>query len=502
MAAQPAPSVLATVTGLHPATVGGARRVAYLLSILLLGETAAMAAPLAVAIFYGDGRDIESFATTMFAAGALGAIGLVAFRTDLRGLTRHDGIAVVALGWLMVCVIGSIPFVLEGQLGPLNAWFETTSGFTGTGASVIPDVEAMPRGLLFWRCFTHWLGAMGFLVSFVALLPLLGIGAMQLYRAEAPGLEVDRLRPRISSTARILWTIYLTLSVSLTILLLLGGMDWYDALCQMFGAIGTGGFSTRNTSIGWWHSAYIDWVIVLFLWLSSTNFSLYWFLATGKPGRFFRDAEWRFYTAVLVCSSFFIAALVWATSTVSANQAIRDAFFTVVSLASTTGFVTADYEKWLPAAQFILFLLLFMGGCAGSTAGAMKVIRVLLFGKQAAHEFFRTMHPYSVTKLRLNGGVVTNEMMRSVSAFMGLYLAVYVVSVSIVSLTGVDFATALSAAATAMGGVGPGLGDVGPMDNYLWMAPAAKLTLMFDMLAGRLELVTLMLMLTPAFWRR
>ena len=502
MAARPAPSVVASVTGLHPATVGGARRVAFLLSILLLGETLSMTAPLAVAIIYGDGRDIESFATTMFITGAVGAIAFFLFRTDLKSLTRHDGIAVVALGWLTVCLFGSIPFVLEGQLGWLNAWFETVSGFTGTGSSVIPDIEAMPRGLLFWRCFTHWLGAMGFLVSFVALLPLLGIGAMQLYRAEAPGLEVDRLRPRISSTARILWTIYLTLSVSLTVLLLLGGMDWFDALCNMFAAIGTGGYSTKNTSIGWWHSAYIDWVITLFLWLSATNFSLYWFLATGRPGRFFKDAEWRFYTIVLLCSSFFIAAVVWATSTVSATQAIRDAFFTVVSLASTTGFVTADYEKWAPVTQFILFMLLFMGGCAGSTAGAMKAIRVLLFGKQAAHEFFRTMHPYGVTRIRLNGSPVTGEMMRSVSAFMGLYLAVYVVSVAIVSWTGADFATAMSAAATAMGGVGPGLGDVGPMDNFLWMAPAAKIVLTFDMLAGRLELVTLMMMATPAFWRR
>jgi trk system potassium uptake protein TrkH len=502
MAAKPAPSLVATVTGLHPATVGGARRVAFLLSILLLGETAAMTAPLVVAIIYGAPRDIESFATTMFITGALGAVGFVTLRTGLRDLTRHDGIAVVALGWLMVCLFGAIPYVLEGQLGPLDAWFETVSGFTGTGASTIPDVEAMPRGLLFWRCYTHWLGAMGFLVAFVALLPLLGIGAMQLYRAEAPGLEVDRLRPRISSTARILWTIYLTLSVALTVLLLFGGMDWYDALCQMFAAIGTGGFSTKNTSIGWWHSAYIDWVIVLFLWLSSTNFSLYWFLVSGRPGRFFRDAEWRFYTGVLVCSSFFIAAVVWATSTVSANQAIRDAFFAVVSLASTTGFVTADYEKWAPVTQFILFMLLFMGGCAGSTAGAMKAIRVLLFGEQAAHEFFRSMHPYGVTKVRLNGSPVTGEMMRSVSAFMGLYLGVYVVSVAIVSLTGPDFATAMSAVATAMGGVGPGLGDVGPMDNFLWMAPAAKIVLTFNMLAGRLELVTLMVMLTPAFWRR
>jgi trk system potassium uptake protein TrkH len=494
--------LIPNVAGIHPSTLGGMRRIAYLLSALLLAATATMVAPLAVAAGYGEPHTVGAFATTMFIGAAAGTTGFFVFHTDISGLTRHDGLAVVCLGWLMVCLIGSLPYVLDGQLSPVNAWFETVSGFSGTGASTIPDVEAMPRGLLFWRCFTHWLGAMGFLVAFVALFPLLGVGAMQLYRAEAPGLEVDRLRPRLSSTARILWTIYLSLSVSLTLLLLLGGMDWYDALCHMFAAIGTGGFSTKNTSIGWWDSAYIDWVIILFLWLSSTNFSLYWFAVIGKPGRWFKDAEWRFYTTVLVCSSFLIAAIVWATSDVGANRAIRDAFFAVVSLASTTGFVTADYEKWQPLTQFILFLLLFMGGCAGSTAGAMKAIRVLLFGKQAVHEFHRTVHPYAVTKTRLNGQPVTHDMMRSVSAFMGLYLLVYVVSVGIVSLTGMNFETALSAVATTMGGVGPGLADVGPMDNFLWTSWVAKLVFTFDMLAGRLELITFMIIFTPAFWRR
>jgi trk system potassium uptake protein TrkH len=486
----------------RPGALSGLRRIAFLLCSLLLAATATMAVPLAVSVGYGEPRTVRAFATTMFVGAAFGTIGFFVLRTDLAGLTRYEGLATVALGWLMVCAIGSVPFVLDGELDPLNAWFETVSGFSGTGSSVIPDIEAMSRGLLFWRCFTHWLGAMGFLVSFVALFPLLGVGAMQLYRAEAPGLEVDRLRPRLVSTARVLWTVYLSLSVSLTILLLLGGMNWFDALCNMFAAIGTGGYSTKNTSIGWWHSAYIDWVIVLFLWLASTNFALYWFIAMGKPWRWFRDAEWRFYTTVLVCSSFFIAAVVYATSDVSATTSIRNAFFTVVSLASTTGFVTADYEKWPWVTQFILFMLLFMGGCAGSTAGAMKAVRVLLFGKQATHEFHRTVHPYAVTDLRLNGQTVTGEMMRSVSAFMGLYLAVYVFSVALVAFTGADFATSMSAVATAMGGVGPGLGAVGPMDNFLWMNWFAKLVLTFDMLAGRLELITLMIIFTPAFWRR
>jgi trk system potassium uptake protein TrkH len=496
------PFLIPEAAGIHPTTLGGMRRVAFLLSSLLLGVSATLAIPLAVAAGYGETHVVGAFATTMFIGAAVGTSGFFFFRTDLAGLSRREGFAVVAFGWLMVCLLGAVPFVLAGTLSPLNAWFETVSGFSGTGSSVIADVEALPKGILFWRSFTHWLGGMGFVVLYVALFPLLGVGAMQLYRAEAPGLEVDRLRPRISSTARILWLIYLGLSVALTVLLLLGGMGLFDAVCQMFAAIGTGGFSTKNTSIAGFHSAYIDWVIILFLWLASTNFSLYWAVLNGKPGRLFRDSEWRFYTAVLVGCSAVIAVLVWATSDVSLNESIRNAFFAVVSIASTTGFATADYELWAPLAQFILFMLLFMGGCAGSTAGAMKAIRVQLFSKQALHGFFHTVHPYAVAPPRLGGKVVTGDMMRAVSAFMGLYLLVWVISTAGLSLTGMDFATATSAAATAMGGVGPGLGNVGPFDNFMWVHPAGKILLTFCMLAGRLELFTLMIVFAPVFWKR
>lgn len=496
------PFLIGDIAGIHPTTWGAIRRVAYLLSTLLLGATATLVVPLAVAAGYGETEVVGAFATTLFIGAVVGAAGYFLFRTDLAGLSRREGFAVVALGWAMVCLLGAIPFVLAGTLSPLNAWFECVSGFSGTGSSVIADVEALPRGILFWRSFTHWLGGMGFVVLYVALFPLLGVGAMQLYRAEAPGLEVDRLRPRISSTARILWLIYLGLSVVLTVLLLLGGMSLFDAVCQMFGAIGTGGFSTRNASIAGFHSAYIDWVIILFLWLASTNFALYWAVLTGRPGRLFKNPEWRFYTLVLVCCSAVVAALVWVKTGASFGDSVRNATFEVVSTASTTGFATADYEKWAPLAQLILFLLLFMGGCAGSTAGAMKVIRVQLFSKQALHGFFHTVHPYAVAPPRLGGKAVTSDMMRAVSAFIGLYLVVWGFASAGLSLTGMDFQTATSAAATAMGGVGPGLGGVGPYDNFMWVHPAGKGILTFCMLAGRLELFTLLLIFTPAYWRR
>jgi trk system potassium uptake protein TrkH len=498
-------SVRSSYTGqtrVRPTSLSGTRRVGYLLSLLLIFASLTLAVPLAVSAGYGESETVGDFAATLLIGVIIGLAGYFFLRTDLAGLTRREGFAAVALGWLMVCALGSVPFVLAAGLDPVNAWFETVSGFSGTGSSVIPDVESLPRGLLFWRSFTHWLGGMGFVALYIAIFPLMGVGAMQLFRAEAPGLEMDRLRPRIRSTARILWLIYLGMSAILTVLLMAGGMDWFDAVCQMFAAIGTGGFSTRNASIAGFHSAYIDWVIILFLWIASTNFALWWAVLGGKPKRLLKDPEWRFYSLVLLGSSAVVSALVYFQNHVSLHDAVRNATFEVVSTASTTGFATADYEKWAPLAQFILFMLLFMGGSAGSTAGAMKAVRVYLFAKQALRGLYTTVHPQSVAPVRLGGRAVAPEVMRGISTFMGLYLLTYVVAVAAVSITDVDFATAMSAVATAMGGVGPGLAEIGPFDNFLWMHPFAKLVLTFCMIAGRLELFTLMLIFVPAYWRR
>lgn len=496
------PSTYTSLARTHPATLRGARRVGYMLSLLLIFASLTLAVPLAISAGYREPDTVGDFAATLLIGVVIGLAGYFFLRTDLQGLTRREGFAAVALGWLMVCALGTVPFVLAGGLDPVNAWFETVSGFTGTGSSVIPNVEALPRGLLFWRSFTHWLGGMGFVALYIAIFPLMGVGAMQLFRAEAPGLEMDRLRPRIRSTARILWLIYLGMSVILTVLLLAGGMDWFDAVCQMFAAIGTGGFSTKNASIGAFHSAYIEWVIILFLWFAATNFSLWWAVLGGRPRQLWRNPEWRFFSIVLLGSSAIVTALVYFQNHVSLNDAIRNATFEVVSTGTTTGFVTADYEKWAPLAQFIIFLLLFMGGSAGSTAGAMKAIRVYLFAKQAVRGLFTTVHPQSVAPVRLSGRAVSPEVMRGISTFMGLYLLTFVIASALVSLTNVDFATATSAVATAMGGVGPGLGGVGPYDNFLWMHSFAKLVLTFCMVAGRLELFTLMLIFVPAYWRR
>jgi len=482
--------------------VAVARRVGFVLSTLMAAEAVLLLVPMTVAALYGEGDIVQAFVSVVVIAGALGASGAFLFRTELRGISRREGLAIVALAWLLMCFIGSLPFEFTGTLGPLDAWFETVSGFSGTGASVIADVEALPRGILFWRSFTHWIGGMGFVVLYIALYPRLGVGAMQLYRAEAPGPEKDRLRPRISSTARILWSIYLLLSVALTLLLLLGGLDLFDAVCQMFAAIGTGGFSTRNASIAAFDSPFVDWVIIIFVWLAATNFSLHWLVLTGKPGRLLRNPEWRFFTALLAAFSAVIALLVWTSTDASFGTSVREAVFAVVSMGSTTGFALGDYELWAPLAQYLIFILLFVGGCAGSTAGAMKVIRVQLFTKQGLRGIFRTVHPTAVAAPRLGRTGVTTEMMRSVSTFIGLYLLTWAVASAAMSATGMDFATATSSVATALGGVGPGLGEVGPFDTYGWVHPAGKAVLTFCMLAGRLELFTVLVLLSPTYWRR
>ncbi len=485
----------------HP-MLGSGRRVGYLLSSLLLFTSATLIVPLAVSIGYGEIRSITAFTYTIIIGVVTGVTGLLLFRADLRHMQRREGFAVVAAGWALACLLGSLPFLFSGQLGFLDSWFESVSGFTGTGASVITDVEVIPHGILFWRSFTHWLGGMGFVVLYIALFPLLGVGAMQLYKAETPGPDKDRLTPRVRQTAKILWSIYLGFSVILTILLLAGGMDWFDALCQMFGAIGTGGFSTRNASIGGFHSSYIDWVITAFMFLAATNFALYWAVLTGRPGRLVRNPEWRFFWITLVGLTGIIALTNCLTRDVSVSTSIRESAFAVVSTASTTGYALADYETWVPVTQLILFLLLFMGGCAGSTAGSMKVVRVQLALKYAVRGLYRIVHPNAVAAIRLGRRPVVHETLRGSGAFIVLYFTTFMVCVVAVSFTGMEFATALSSVATCMGGVGPGLGEVGPTETYAAVHSFAKVVLAFCMLAGRLELFTLLLLFTPAYWRR
>ena len=484
-----------------PLRLAAVRRIGYLLSALLLVVSMTLAVPLVVAVLHDEPLVVGAFAGTVLTGGVLGAAGLVLLRTELTGISRREGFAVVAIGWALACALGALPYVLSDTLGPLNAWFESTSGFTTTGVSVIGDVDALPRGILFWRSMTQWLGGMGFVMLYVALFPLLGVGATRLYRAEVPGLEVVRVRPRISSSAGTLWLIYLLLSVLLTVLFLFGGMGLLEAICSMFSVLGTGGFTVTNAGVAGYGSAYIDWLHIIFMWICATSFSLHWAVLSGKPGRLLRSAEWRFFTLTLVAASVFVSVILMVGG-YSPARALRDAAFTVVSTGTTTGLPIVDYAQWASAAQFILFLLMFMGGCAGSTAGGMKVVRVQLFIKQAVASLFHTLHPSAVTAPRLGGHAVTPQMMRSISGFMGLFILVFLVGSVAVSLTGMDLITAMAAAIGMLGSNGAGLGDLGPFESYLGVHAAGKVVLSFLMLIGRLELITVLILFTPAFWRR
>ena len=478
------------------------RRVAYLLSALLLVVSLTLVAPLVVAAIYREGQVVGAFATTLFVGVAVSVTGLFLLRTDLSGISRREGFAVVAFGWAAVCLLGSLPYMLAGSFGPVDAWFESTSGFTTTGASVVDDPASLSRGILFWRSMSQWLGGMGFVVLSVALFPLLGVGASRLYGAEVPGLEVTRLRPRISSSAGILWLMYLLISVVLLVLLLIGGMDIFEAACGMFAVLSTGGFTISSQGVSAYGSAYVEWVHIVFMWICATSFSLHWALITGKPGKLLRNSEWRFFTAALLLLSLVVAAILWSSGDASVPSALHDAVFMVVSTGTTTGLALVDYELWAPAAQFVLLLLMFMGGCAGSTAGGIKVVRIQLFVKQALRSTLHTLHPGVVTAPHLVGRPVSQQTMRSVSGFLGLFMFVFLAGTAAIALiTGMDILSSLSASIGMLGSNGAGLEEVGPFDNYASMPAAAKLLLTFLMVVGRLELYTVLILFTPSFWR-
>lgn len=485
-----------------PGHFAGVRRVGFLLSALLLVVSFTLAAPLVVAVVHHESQVVGAFATALFGGVALGATGVFLLRSDLSGVSRREGFIVVALGWGMICLLGAVPYVLSDSLAPLNAWFESTSGFTTTGASVVEEPQSLPRGILFWRSLSQWLGGMGFVVLSVALFPLLGVGAARLYGAEVPGLEVVRLRPRISSSAAILWLLYLLISAVLLSLFLLGGVDLFAASCAMFAVVSTGGFTISSQGIAAYGGAYVQWTHVVFMWICATSFSLHWAVLTGKPGKLLRNAEWRFFSAALLVLSLVVAVVLWASGGTAPGDALQDAVFMVVSTGTTTGLAIVDYERWAPAAQFVLLLLMFMGGCAGSTAGGIKVVRIQLFLKQALMSMLQTLHPGAVTAPHLADRPISPQTMRSVSGFLGLFMLVFLVGTGAIALvTGMDILSSLSASIGMLGSNGAGLEDVGPFDTYATMPTAGKLLLTSLMIAGRLELYTVLILFTPSFWR-
>ncbi len=472
----------------------------HVIGITLLALSAALAAAGAVALAHDEPETVDFFATAIIAF----AIGLTSFRrTRLsRDLTIREGYAVVGLAWLAVSVAGALPYLFAGvTTSPAAALFESVSGFTTTGATIFGDVERLPAGILFWRAITQWLGGMGIVLLGVAILPFLGVGGMQLFRAEAPGPTKERLTPRIRQTATSLWYVYAGLTAIQVLLYVVGGMPLFDAVTHAFTTLSTGGFSTRNASLAAFDSPYIQYVTIAFMYLAALNFTLH-FRLTRLQFRYHRDAEWRFFTWALAVAVLVILAITYAGRAGGAEETFREALFQVVSITTTTGFVNADYERWVPAGQLLLLFLMFMGGMAGSTAGGMKAMRLRLLLRHGLTELKRSVHPRAVIPARLGDAPVPEPTFLRVQAFGLFYLGLFAAGAFALALAGHDLVTAFGASAAGIGNIGPGLGEVGPMDNYGWMGPGSHLILAFLMLAGRLELFTILLLFHPDLWRR
>jgi len=473
------------------------------LGFLILAVGVAMLTAAGVSLYYqeADFKPILVSALMSVGAGVFLLVFLKRFEKD--ELRAREGFAIVTFGWLIVPLVGCLPFLLSGAIPNFtDAYFETMSGFTTTGASILTDVEKLSRGLLYWRSLTHWLGGMGIIVLSLAVLPLLGIGGMQLFKAEVAGPTKDKLTPRVAETARLLWGLYVLITLAETILLTAGGMSLFDSVCHSFATIASGGFSTKNASIGYYNSAYIDAVITFFMFVAGTNFALHYLALRGRFKSYFRDNEFVFFLVSFLAAVAIVAAVTSQTSFGGdILTAIRYSSFNVMSVMSCTGFATADFALWAPLAQVVLLFLLFPGACAGSTGGAMKNARVLLLLKAAVNEFNKLIHPQAVVPVRYNGKTVEQDVLFTVAGFIILYLVTFATASILLTALNLDLVTSLSAVASCMANCGPGLGSVGPMANYAHLPDLAKWILDACMLLGRLELFTVFVLFSRAFWR-
>ena len=472
----------------------------HLLGLALLSLGAAMLFPLVISWLYQD----EAWMSMVLSCGMTWLAGaiLVLLPYQSRPLERREGLMAVPIMWCVMTFFGSLPFLLSGAVPTFtDAFFESMSGFTTTGATVFTRIDGQPASILFWRSFIQWLGGMGIIVLFLAIFPLFGVGVLQLYRGEVPGPTPDRLVPKIGQTAKLLWGVYVILSACQILLLWLGDMSLYDAALHTFTTMATGGFSPRAASIGAYNSVYIEAVVIVFMLLAGTNFSLHFAAVQGRFRVYWRDPEWRFYLGVVLVVTLVLTLFLAARSIFPFATALRHSLFQVVSLTTTTGFASNDFEQWPIFAQFTLLLLFFFGGCAGSTGGAIKHMRIILLVKHAYWQLYRLLHPRAVASLRLGEQNISGDVLIVVQAFFVLYMACFAMATLGLTLCDIDIVSAFSAAASALGNIGPGLGEVGPYDDYAGLPHAAKWLLSACMLLGRLEFSALLVMCLPAFWK-
>ncbi len=458
--------------------------------------------PIAVALFCGETEVIQSFLVPMLASVVIAFVCVFLGRGKKTRLSTRGAFSVVAVSWLSACFFGSIPLYASGAIPNFtNAVFESVSGFTTTGGTILSDAECLPRSINLWRCQMHWLGGMGIVALTVALLPLLGVGGFQMIKAETTGPEKGKLTPKITNTAKLLWFMYFGFTVVQTVLLMIAGMDFVDALSHSFSTLGTGGFSSKNASIGAYQSASIDIICTVFMFFAGVNFSLYYYILTGKVQDALRDSELRVYVGIVVLESLAIAF--FESSTYGGFfSSLRYSSFQVLSVMSTTGYATADYTLWSPASQMLIFFLFFSGGCSGSTAGGVKVIRWTILAKQFHNEVQRMIHPHGVFTVRLNQKAGRKDVVFNVAAFIFIYIMMVLITTFITTLFGIDLFTSFTGALSMMGNVGPAFNKLGPSCNYGFLPDAVKWLYSFVMLAGRLEIYTMIIYFFPLYWKR
>ena len=476
------------------------KMIIYILGKMLGVEGAVLLIPAIVSFVYGERSSLSFVAVSVI----LAIIFLLLGRKKPESTTIYgkEGFVIVGLAWVLWSLFGALPFCISGSIpNYIDAFFETVSGFTTTGSTILTDIESLPMGVNLWRCFTHWIGGMGVLVFVLMITSLDDQNSMPLMRAEMPGPEADKLVPKARHTAKILYEMYFVLTAVEVVLLMFGGMNLYDAVVHSFSTAGTGGFSNRNASVSFYDSAYIDGVITVFMILFGVNFNLYFLLLLKDWKSVLKNEELRAYLGIIATA---IAVITVNIVNIygSVLHAFRYASFQVASIITTTGFYTADFELWPQLSQVILLTVMFVGACAGSTGGGIKVCRFVILCKSIRQELKKILHPNAVTVVKMNGKKVSAETLRGINVYFAAYIFIMVLSVILVSIDNFDFATSFSGVLTTINNVGPGISKVGPVDNFYMFSPLSKIVFSFDMLVGRLEIIPFLLMLSPDLWRR
>ncbi|MGN0459629.1 MAG: TrkH family potassium uptake protein [Ruminococcus sp.] len=478
------------------------RAVVNILGKIMFLEGALMTLPLIVAIIYGETSTYISFIIPIFILIGIGLIfGLKRPKNTM--LLAREGLVICGLAWILMSIFGCLPFVISGMIpNYLDAFFETVSGFTTTGSTIMTKIEGNPLGLLFWRSFTHWIGGMGVLTFLMAVVPQGDGQSMHLMRAEVPGPKAGKIVSKMTDTVRILYVLYFALTVAEIVFLMFSGIGFYNSVVTSLATAGTGGFSVKDASIAGYNSPYVEYVVATFMMLFGINFNLYFFLIMRKFGAVFKDEEFRAYICIIVSSVVLIAVNLLTTTQVAFEKAFRDSFFTVTSIISTTGFVTADFEQWSVFAKIILVLLMFVGSMAGSTGGGIKISRIVIYFKQMINDLKQMIRPRQVMSVRMNKKSVDNSVLKGINTYLVIYVFIIITSVLLVSIEGESLVTTFTSVVACINNIGPGMEDVGATANFAHMSVLSKIVLSFDMLAGRLEIFPMMILFIPSLWKR